>query len=185
MLVPRTCSAIAEFEDASSSNEKDRAPTGSMGKVSWQAPSNGVYKATCDAALNPLSEGIGIGMVIRDQDGRVKVAQSSFCSGRFDPITAEALAAVLTLRFCTEVGLEKVRLEGDAKNVVGALNSLEANWSRIGYIAADAKVLLPTFTHWEVQYVSHDTNFAAHNLAKLAAQLGIKIVDCISEIIRV
>jgi hypothetical protein len=97
--------------------------------------------------------------------------------------------AVLTLPFCNEVGLEKVCLEGDAKNVVDALNFLEANWSRIGHIVADAKVLLLTFAHWEVQYVSRDTNFAAHNLAKLAARLGIErkelgeIPDCILEII--
>jgi hypothetical protein len=76
VLVQRACSAMAEFEDASSSDEKERAPIGSMGKVSWQAPSNGVYKANWDAALKPLSERIGIGMVIRDQDGRVKAAQT-------------------------------------------------------------------------------------------------------------
>jgi ribonuclease HI len=98
---------------------------------------------------------------------------------------------VQTLRFCKEIGLTKIYLEGDAKNVADALRSLEANWSKSGHINADAKLLLHDFIHWEINYASREANFVAHNLAKLAAFLGLgrqwvdEIPNCISEIIRV
>jgi ribonuclease HI len=140
--------------------------------------------------LNLKSERIGIGIVIRDQQGNVKAAQSSVRRGRLDPTTAETVAVVQTLRFCKEIGLAKIYLEGYAKNVVDALLSLEANWSKSGHIIAEAQLLLQDFIYWEIKYVSREANFAAHNLAKLAAILGLErqwmdeIPDFISEIIR-
>lgn len=112
-------------------------------------------------------------------------------NGRFDPTTAETIAIVHTLRFCNEIGLSSIYVEGDAKNVVEALNSSEINWSNSGHLAANAQLLLQKFTQWKVQFVSREANFAARNLAKLAAQMGLnrtwlgEISDCISEIIRV
>jgi ribonuclease HI len=46
------------------------------------------------------------------------VAQCITRTGRLDAMTAEALAAVFALRFCTVMGLTKICLEGDAKLVV-------------------------------------------------------------------
>jgi ribonuclease HI len=89
-------------------------------------------------------------------------------------LTTKALAAIFTLRFSIEVGLDRVCLEGDAKNVVDALNSIDANWSKISHIVEDAKILLQKFTSWEVTFVNCEANFGAHNLAKLAAQMGMK-----------
>jgi hypothetical protein len=80
---------------------------------------------------------------------------------------------------------------GDAKNVVDAMNYGDANWSRIGHLVEDAKILLNTFTHFEVNFVGREANFAAHDFPKLVARLGIErkwlgeILVCISEIIRV
>jgi ribonuclease HI len=119
----------------------------------------------------------------------VKAAQSSVRRGRLDPTTAETVAVVQTLRFCKEIGFTKIYLEGDAKNVVDALLSSEANWSKSGHTIADAQLLLQDFIYWEIKYVSREDNFAAHNLAKLAALLGLErqwmneISDCILEII--
>jgi hypothetical protein len=85
---------------------------------------------------------------------------------------------------------KEIYLEGDAKNVVDALLSLEANWSKSGHIIAEAQLLLQDFIYWEIKYVSREANFAARNLAKLAAILGLErqwmdeIPDFISEIIR-
>ena len=82
-------------------------------------------------------------------------------------------------------------MKGDAKNVMDALNSLEANWSKVGHIIADAQILLQKFMYCEINHVSHKANYVAHNLAKLAAQSSFErqwkdeSPNCILEIIRV
>ena len=89
-----------------------------------------------------------------------------------------------------EVGLLSICPEGDSKNVVDAMNYGEANLSRIGHLVEDAKILLNTFTHFEVNFVGREANFAAHDFPKLAARLGMErkwlreIPICISKIIR-
>ena len=64
-------------------------------------------------------------------------------------------------------------MEGDAKNVVNAVILGEENWSRFGHIIANVKTTLNCFAYWDINYEGRNANCAAHNLAKLAAQMGI------------
>ena len=107
-LVLKACSALDDFVEATARNEMERAAPVTMENGGWQAPPTGVYKANWDAALNLLGERIGIGVVVRDQEGRDKAAQSSFRTRIFYPTTAETIVAIHTLRFCKEIGLTKI-----------------------------------------------------------------------------
>jgi hypothetical protein len=69
--------------------------------------SYGIYKANYDAALNYQSERIGLGTVIRDQEGNVKVAQCIVRNSRFEPSIAEALAVVQALLLWRDLGLPR------------------------------------------------------------------------------
>jgi ribonuclease HI len=97
--------------------------------------------------VNSQSDQVGISMVIRDQYGSVKAVQCCFCKGRFDPTTVEAMAAMQTITYCNEVGMDKICLEVDAKNVVDALNAMEKNCVKFGHLITDTKVLLQKFSH--------------------------------------
>jgi ribonuclease HI len=66
--------------------------------------------------------------------GGVKEAKCSFVHGKFDPTTAEIMAATQAWRFSKGLGLQSIWLEGDTKNMVDALNSSEENWSRMGHL---------------------------------------------------
>jgi hypothetical protein len=66
--------ALEDFAEATKRDGTERAAPVNTENGGWQAPSAGVYKVNWDAALsalNPLGERIGIGIVIRDQEGRV------------------------------------------------------------------------------------------------------------------
>jgi hypothetical protein len=88
------------------------------------------------------------------------------------------------------LGLPKIQLEGDAASVVKALNSETEDWSRSGHIIKDARFLKQQFLFCEIIYVGREGNNVAHNLAKLAARMGLErqwrdeYPDCISEIIQ-
>ena len=93
ILVRKARSALADFEEASSSI-KGPVQMQSREKDFWKAPSLGMYKANWDAFVNSQSDQVGISMVIRDQYWSVKAAQCCFCMGIFDPTTAKAMVAV-------------------------------------------------------------------------------------------
>jgi ribonuclease HI len=117
-------------------------------------------------------------------------AQCCVRMGVADRVVAEAMAAMNALRLCIDQGLSNICIEGDAKNVVEAVQPETINWSKIGHVMADAKLLGDRFEAWEINHVGHQANSAAHSLAKLAACMGLnrlwprEIPNCISEIIR-
>ncbi|XP_059436766.1 uncharacterized protein LOC132169828 [Corylus avellana] len=133
---------------------------------------------------------MGMSVVIWDHEGRVRAVKCSLKQGSFDPTAAETMAAIHALKLCMALGMLNIRMEGDAKNVVDALNSREENWSRTGHLVDEARNLLKGFNIWDIKYVNRNANFAAHHIAKMAANVGIEkewlgeIPDCISEIIR-
>jgi isoaspartyl peptidase/L-asparaginase-like protein (Ntn-hydrolase superfamily) len=77
VLVQKTHSAMDDFDDANRRDGLEQEHATEREKANWKAPPSGMYKANWDAALNPKSERIGIGIVIRDKEGNVKAAQSS------------------------------------------------------------------------------------------------------------
>jgi hypothetical protein len=80
-------------------------------------------------------------------------------------------------------------IEGDTKNVAEAVQSWEDNWSRVGHLVADAKMLCNRFDDQEINFVGRQANFVAHHLAKLVGRMGIErqwlgeIPNCISKTI--
>jgi hypothetical protein len=95
VLVQKAHSAMDDFDDACRRNGLEHEHVA----ANWDA---------AFSALNPKSERIRIGIVICNQEGNVKAAQSSVRRGRLDPTTAETVAVVQILRFCKEIGFTKI-----------------------------------------------------------------------------
>ena len=70
---------------------------------------------------------MGLGVVIRDHLGRLVATKSVTRPGGFEPAVAEALAALMAIQMSCELGLQQVCLEGDAKPIVDAVNSMEVD----------------------------------------------------------
>ena len=87
-LVQKAQSVMDDFDDACRKTSLELEQVTGREKVNWKAPADGMYKANWDAALNPKSGRIGVGIVIRDKEGNVKAAQSSVRRGILDPTTA-------------------------------------------------------------------------------------------------
>ena len=85
--------------------------------------------------------------------------------GYLDPMSVEALAAMVTTQFSNELGARNVFLEGDAKNIVEAVKSQNSDESHRGHLFADIILILSSFLVWEMGYVCRDRNNVAHALA--------------------
>ncbi|XP_059454954.1 uncharacterized protein LOC132185160 [Corylus avellana] len=144
---PNTLVQRADFGKAMGREYREGEPTGRMDVEKWKAPPAGRLKVNWDAALNLTRGRMGMGVVIRDHDGRVRAVKCSLKQGHFDPTAAETMAAIHALKFCMAQGMLNICMEGDAKNVVDALNSREENWSRTGYLVDEARNLLNGFNN--------------------------------------
>jgi ribonuclease HI len=63
-----------------------------------------------------------IGVVVKDEKGRVIAAMSKTQLGSFEPTTGEALASFHAMSLCRDLGIQQLFLEGDVKLVVDACN---------------------------------------------------------------
>ena len=124
-----------------------------------------------------------MGVVIRDQQGRVWASKCQTKQGFLDPTTGEAMAAEL----CVEMGLTKVQLEGDAKNVVSAVLSNDPDDSHRGQVIEDIRTTMWRIPWWELKYIRRQENHVAHVLADMAVRENMNMVwfytmpECIRE----
>ena len=119
----------------------------------WLAPSQGWYRANWDVAIDNSKARVGMGVILRDERGQVLVAMSKTRNGTLEPSAGEAFAASSAVCFCKDLGVQRVVLEGDAKQIVDAINSSSTSWSRFGHLIDDTRWILKCFPQWKCQFV--------------------------------
>jgi hypothetical protein len=128
---------LADFLQATKHGTGNLFEKREVGPRSWAAPGAGRLKVNWDASLNRIAGLMGLGVVVRDENGLVVAAQSKTIRGNFDPPMAEARAALLAIQFCRMNGFMLVDFEGDVKTVIDAVNDVRSDWSRLGVLITD------------------------------------------------
>jgi hypothetical protein len=133
-----------------------------------EAPPHGWYKVNWDVAIDKVHKRVGVGVTIREKNGQVVAAMSKTRRGILEPTSGEAFAAYQAACLCKDLGLQYICLEGDAKQVVDAVNSPTSSWSRYGHLIDDIRRTLQALTRWKCNFVHREANEAAHWLTKAA-----------------
>ncbi|KAF5471762.1 hypothetical protein F2P56_008532, partial [Juglans regia] len=128
----------------------------------WEKPRKGFVKANWDAAVERKQRKVGIGVVIRDEDGELLVAVEGQKFNTNQPAEAEAQALWKAMVICRDLRLEKVIFEGDAHVIVKAVNNASEDYSVYGSLIEGIKQLLKGRTNWIVEYTHRSNNVAAH-----------------------
>lgn len=187
-IVKEATDSIQEFhstnraEDNSSSTRVDR-------RKQWAKLMDGWCKLNCDASINMREGRMGFGMIVRDSRGVVIVARSLSKLGSLELAAAETMALYFGVKLCVEYGIQQIIVEGDAKQVIDAVQASGENSSIFGQLVGDVLVVLNSFTSWKACHVNREANRAAHELARLAI---LQVIDttwqedlpsCISDIV--
>ena len=93
----------------------------------WHAPPTKFYKANWDVAISTNRNCMGIGVIIRDEEGRVSAAKNKTVQGSNEPVTGEAMVALHATKLCWDLGFFEVVLEGDSLSVVKAIGETSQN----------------------------------------------------------
>ncbi|XP_031108704.1 uncharacterized protein LOC116013195 [Ipomoea triloba] len=132
--------------------------------VPWVPPPTGTLKCNVDAMIN---DGVvGFGAVLRDHEGKFVAA----CGGRLncaiDPYVAEAMAVKEALTWLKNRGTFLVIIESDCLNVCNGFNSASLDYSYVGLIIKQCKLIARDMRDIVVRHVIRSANQVAHVLAR-------------------
>ncbi|XP_042974899.1 uncharacterized protein LOC122306539 [Carya illinoinensis] len=174
-LVATAVDSLVEFQLAQVAKGKGQSSRSSaVGRnvCRWQKPAPNSVKANWDAALKEKEGKMGMGVIIRDEEGEVL---ASLCGSRkwvSKPDTAEMQALWRALKLCAELNFVNVVFEGDAFGIVKAVNGREENWEWNGQIIEDIREILKNRPNWVVQHTYRECNNAAHSLARYSLNVN-------------
>jgi ribonuclease HI len=106
-----------------------------------------------DAALDRGAGKMGFGLIMRDHEGKLVAAKSIMRMGSWDSAAAEALAAYFGVILGQEIGVQKMILEGDAKQIIDAIQEKDRQDSMIGHLIDDVRLSLNNIPEWKVNHV--------------------------------
>ena len=145
-----------------------RQPMAPSVTVKWKPTRSDFYKVNYDGAVLKDSGEAGIGVVIRNEKGEVMGSLAEKIKKPDSVEVLEALAARRAILFATELGLQRVIIEGDSEIVFQAVSEVCSVCSCIGHIIKDCKSISGLFQTHSFSHTRRQGNAVAHALAKRA-----------------
>jgi ribonuclease HI len=124
----------------------------------WQPPVTGTVKCNIDAALFNDQHKFGVGMCIRNNQGRFVKAKTMWFDGNPPPKEAEACALKEGISWLGELEFSKVVIELDCMLVVNAIKNNSNNRTEFGLIIRSCRELLRNYQNFEIVFVKRSTS---------------------------
>ncbi|CAN1274310.1 Putative ribonuclease H protein At1g65750 [Linum perenne] len=143
----------------------------------WHAPPSGSMKCNSDVGFLASENKMGMGIVLRDSEGRVHGYKQWHGIGQWTPREGEAAALLTAMRWVTEEGHNDVIFESDADVIRHALADTSEDLSEFGCLIAQCRDILRSFPHFRVQVVRRNRNQVAHLLARQSFSLDVALTS--------
>ncbi|KAK0579421.1 hypothetical protein LWI29_026174 [Acer saccharum] len=138
----------------------------------WQPPLAGYWKINTDAASCYRNRIIGLGIVVRDVFGTVKLACARKLEAMFSPLVAEALAVLDGIHLAVDAGLVPFQIDTDSLIVVNLVNKGDSSSADVGHIIADIVRFLRSLESCSIAFTPRKRNAVAHSLARTALSIA-------------
>ena len=136
--------------------------------IPWSPPQNGQFKINVDGAVFSEQKAVGVGVVIRDDKGRLEAALRRKISAPMGAVEAEAKAFEAGLLFTKDVRVRDVILDGDSLVVYNALCNFSPPPSSIASVVQGIIDISGDFRSVRYSHIRRQGNVPAHILAKHA-----------------
>nr|GMD88427.1 uncharacterized protein LOC109155154 [Ipomoea batatas] len=166
--------ARSYLEAWSTVQQINRSPNLQPSQMKWTKPPHGWLKLNVDAAINKELKTIGLGFILRNDNGRFVAAREQMWQGLYNAKEAEAIAVREALSWIKELNIDYVQVETDALLVIQGLQK-NSCVSSFDLILEDIHKLASHFLCISFMFAKRSANSAAHLLAREA----VFIADCI------
>ena len=175
---------LEEFYDATNVKNVVRTPT--TQQVRWLSPQGQTYKANVDGAVFAKLKAMGIGVVIRDMEGKVKASLSQKIKAPLGPVEAKAKAFEMGIQLAKDMDIRDVLIKGDSLIVQRALNELASPPPLVDVVILGIQDACADFHHIAFTHVGYQGNKSAHLSAKYAkgiddVSVWIEEIPCVIE----
>ncbi|XP_042950166.1 uncharacterized protein LOC122282279 [Carya illinoinensis] len=110
----------------------------------------------------------GVGLILRDWEGKVIMAVSKRASAVVEPLEVELVAILRGLQFCIPLGLQALTIETDSLILAKELAKPEFANAMFGNIVTDIKQMQSRISVCSILHVNREANESAHRLARFA-----------------
>ena len=160
--------SLEEFYRANNKAENEEPNEKDITIVKWKPLPRSMIKLNWDASLNAKDGCVGLGLIERDSQGKCLATRSMSVGAKIDVARVEAMAAANAVIFCKEMGYNNVIFEGDALQVIKAIDMEVPCMCSYGHVIESIREELHRFEKASFIHVNREANYAAHELAKLA-----------------
>ncbi|BFG35644.1 hypothetical protein CerSpe_219180 [Prunus speciosa] len=138
----------------------------------WIKPCTGSLKINVDGSWTAGNTDGGVGIVVRDSNGKFVVGRALHVDNVFSTLQVEAMAAREGAILAVEGDFNNVIFESDSLQIVSAIRSPSVDRSSVGPVVEDTKALLTQITGDGFTHIRRVANGAAHRLARYASHIG-------------
>lgn len=169
--------SVARAEAVVNSYKKIRQPElqSNLGKKAissqqWKPPPAGHFKVNVDAAVREEQDKEGLGVVIRNSEGKCVAAAMKPSTFSGSVAFAEAEATKLGLEIAESAGCMPLIIETDSQEVVDLVLNRKSTRTEIFWIISEIQERIKRLQQAKIQYESRNCNGVAHSLAKAALE---------------
>ncbi|XP_074278106.1 uncharacterized protein LOC141601707 [Silene latifolia] len=170
-VVARVRELLKEMEevDVADVEQRERKGQGEGGTKSgdvrgWQIPRRGLVKINVDAGVKE-GDGMGIGVVCRDEHGAVKWGWAERRREEFTARVAEGEAVLVRLQLPKRMKVRDIFMEGDCKELMEALQHGHTGRSEFHAVIEEIILFCRNFNSVVWSFSSRKFNLIAHELA--------------------
>jgi ribonuclease HI len=154
----------------------------------WSPPPLNGIKANVDAGWDALSGHAGVGVVLRNHEGRVLLSAWRPVADCASAEEAEVVACLEGLRHLAQHPHWIAILESDCARVIQVLSNSDVDRSPCWNLFAEAKALMETISNLKICKIGRVSNGVAHGLAQLGKRgvCGVmhdSVPSCVSALV--
>jgi hypothetical protein len=156
--------------------------------ATWVAPKAGSLKANVDAGWDAHSKDVGLGVIVRDWQGKPVLSEWKFIPNCGSAEEAEILACLEGLKHLINLRQWPALIESDCLRAVQAFTVDSPDCSRSWALILEGRELLRVYSEIGIVKAERACNSVAHILAQLgkagfSGSLSLDAPDCVKELV--
>jgi hypothetical protein len=142
----------------------------------WMSPATGWVKLNTDASFYKETGETGLGMIVRDPEGKALLAAWREMRGCGSPEQAEAEAWLEGMRLTAEWVRQPTLVETYCKNLISDIQKPVITWSGLAGILEEIKGVQSLMVDCQFEHVYRGANEVTHALAQRASRYHESVV---------